>query len=162
MGCVNASRQRGQRVAHLNESDGPGGAERVLADLAIGLQSAGGYNLVVLPADGEGWLARQLEGSGVAIEYFRLNGPFSPACARSLAAVLRRHAIDIAHSHEFSLAVYGSWASWLAGVQHVITMHGSRYFAERLRRRLAMRAAVAASARLIAVSHQLADDLSQV
>ena len=162
MAGVNAPHLRGLRVAHLIESDGPGGAERVLADLALGLQSAGAYNLVLLPADKEGWLARQLEGSGVAIEYFRLNGPFSPACARSLAAALRHHAIDVAHSHEFSLAVYGSWASWLAGVQHVITMHGSRYYAERLRRRVAMRAAVAASGRLIAVSRQLADDLSQV
>ena len=149
------------RVAHLIESDGPGGAERVLADLAIGLQSAGAYNLVLLPANGEGWLARQLEGSGVAIEEFQLTRPFSPACARSVAAMLRRHAIDVAHSHEFSLAVYGSWGSWLAGVQHVITMHGSRYYAGRLRRRLAMRAAVAASGRLIAVSHQLADALSR-
>jgi len=157
---VTASPPGGLRVAHLIESDGPGGAERVLADLALGLQAAGAYNLVLLPSDGEGWLARQLEGSGVAIDLFRLNGPFSPACARSLAAVLRRHAIDIAHSHEFSLAVYGSWASWYAGVQHVITMHGSRYYADRLRRRLAMRAAVETSGRLVAVSHQLADDLS--
>jgi glycosyltransferase involved in cell wall biosynthesis len=162
MAGVDAPYLRGLRVAHLIESDGPGGAERVLADLALGLQAAGAYNLVLLPADGEGWLARQLEGSGVAIEYFRLNGPFSPACARSLAAALRHHAIDIAHSHEFSLAVYGSWASWLAGVQHLITMHGSRYYADRLRRRLAMRAAVAASGRLVAVSRQLADDLSRV
>jgi glycosyltransferase involved in cell wall biosynthesis len=161
MGRVNASRQDGLRVAHLIESDGPGGAERVLADLALGLQSAGAYNLVLLPADGEGWLARQLQGSGVAIDHFRLNGPFSPACARSLAASLRRHAIDIAHSHEFSLAVYGSWASWYAGVQHVITMHGSRYYAARLRRRLAMRAAVSGSGRLVAVSRPLADDLSR-
>ena len=161
MAGMNASRVSGLRVAHLIESDGPGGAERVLADLALGLQAAGAYNLVMLPADREGWLARQLEGSGIAIEYFRLTRPFSPACARSLAAAFRYHSIDIAHSHEFSLAVYGSWASWLAGVQHVITMHGSRYYADRLRRRVAMRAAVAASGRLVAVSTQLADDLSR-
>ena len=161
MGGLSATGPGPLRVAHLIESDGPGGAERVLADLALGLQAAGAYNLVLLPANGEGWLARQLEGSGVAIDHFRLNGPISPACARSLAAVLRRHAIDVAHSHEFSLAVYGSWASWQAGVQHVITMHGSRYYADRLRRRLAMRAAVANSGRVVAVSHQLADDMSR-
>ena len=161
MAGMKASRLRGLRVAHLIESDGPGGAERVLADLALGMQGAGAANLVMLPADREGWLARQLEGSGIAIEYFRLTRPFSPACARSLAAVLRYHSIDIAHSHEFSLAVYGSWASWLAGVQHVITMHGSRYYADRWRRRVAMRAAVAASGRLVAVSHHLADELSR-
>src|SRR2546430_13098879 len=61
----------GLRIAHLIESDGPGGAERVLAHLSTALQAAGAYNVAFLPADGEGWLARQLEGSGVTIEYFR-------------------------------------------------------------------------------------------
>jgi glycosyltransferase involved in cell wall biosynthesis len=151
----------GVGVAQLIESDGPGGAERVVSDLAVGFHSLGARSVVFLPADGEGWLARQLEGSGVTIEYFRITRPFSPACARSLAAAFRRHDIAVAHSHEFSLAVYGSWASWLAGVHHVITMHGSRYYARRLRRRLAMRSAVALSGRTVAVSDGLADDLSR-
>jgi glycosyltransferase involved in cell wall biosynthesis len=150
----------GLRVAQLIESDGPGGAERVVADLAREFQASGAHSLVVLPANGEGWLERQLAGSGVAVEYFRLTSPFSPACARSLAAVFRRHDIAVAHSHEFSMAVYGAWASWLAGVQHVITMHGSRYYADRLRRRIAMRAAVACSRHLVAVSDALAGQMS--
>jgi glycosyltransferase involved in cell wall biosynthesis len=151
----------GLRVAHLIESDGPGGAERVVADLASAFQAGGATSVVFLPADGDGWLARQLEGTGVSIEYFRIERPLSPACARSLAAGFRRHRIDIAHSHEFSMAVYGAWASWLAGVPHVITMHGSRYYARELRRRLAMRAAIALSGRTIAVSSPLADHLSR-
>jgi glycosyltransferase involved in cell wall biosynthesis len=150
----------GLRIAHLIESDGPGGAEQVVANLATQFQAAGAYNVVVLPANGEGWLARQLEGSGVAIEYFRLSSPVSPACAQSLAGVFRRHDIAVAHSHEFSMAVYGAGASWLAGVQHVITMHGNRYYAGRWRRRLAMRAAVAGSGRTVAVSNSLAAHLS--
>jgi hypothetical protein len=141
----------GLRIAHLIECDGPGGAERVVAHLATTLQAAGAYNLAILPANGEGWLARELAGSGVAIEYFQLNRPVSPACARSLADAFRRHDIEVAHSHEFSMAVYGSWASWLAGVQHVITMHGSRYYAGRPQRRVAMRAAVALSSATVAV-----------
>jgi hypothetical protein len=72
-----------------------------------------------------GWLARQVAGSGVAIDQFRIAHPVSPACARSLVAAFRRHRIVIAHSHGFSMAVYGAWASWYAGVPHVITMHGS-------------------------------------
>jgi len=151
----------GLRIAHLIESDGPGGAERVVADLAIHLQAAGARNVVVLPANGEGWLSDQLAGSGVTIEHFHLHSPVSPACARSLAEMLRRHEIAVAHSHEFSLAVYGSWASWLAGVQHLITMHGSRYYAGKLQRRVAMRAAVAASGRTIAVSGSLAAAMSR-
>jgi glycosyltransferase involved in cell wall biosynthesis len=149
----------GLRIAHLIESDGPGGAERVVAHLAGALQAAGAWNVAFLPAGGEGWLARQLEGSGVAIEYLRLERPVSPAYARSVAEALRRHRIAVAHSHEFTMAVYGAWASWRVGIPHVVTMHGSRYYASRLRRRLAMRAAIALSARTVAVSVKLAEDL---
>jgi glycosyltransferase involved in cell wall biosynthesis len=149
------------RIAQLIESDGPGGAERVVADLATNLQAAGTETVVFVPAHGEGWLARQLAGSGVDVEHFHLETPVLPACARSLAAAFRRRRIDIAHSHEFSMAIYGAWASWLAGSQHVITMHGSRYYAQRLQRRIAMRAAVALSRRTVAVSRELASHLSR-
>lgn len=158
---VPVPRASGPRLAHLIESDGPGGAERVVADLASEFQARGATNVVFLPANGDGWLARQLDGSGIIIEHFRIDRPLSPACARSLADGFRRHRIDLAHSHEFSMAVYGAWASWLAGVPHVITMHGSRYYAAHLRRRLAMRAAIALSGRTIAVSHPLADHISK-
>jgi len=151
----------GFRIAQLIESDGPGGAERVVADLAAAFQTAGATSVVFLPEHGDGWLARQLQGTGVTIDHFHIERPFSPACARSLAAAFRRHRIDLAHSHEFSMAVYGAWGSWLAGVQHVITMHGSRYYAAHLRRRVAMRAAIAFSGRTIAVSNPLADHISR-
>ena len=146
----------GLRVAHLIESDGPGGAERVVVHLATALQAAGAQNVVFLPARGEGWLARELEGSGVAVEHFKLERPVSPECARFLEAAFLRHRIDVAHSHEFSMAVYGAWAARRAGVPHVITMHGSRYYAGRLRRRVAMRAAIAMSGQTVAVSAPLA------
>ena len=148
-------------IAHLIESDGPGGAERIVADLVHALADAGTRNVVFLPEAGEGWLGKQLEGSGAAIERYRLDAPISPGCARSLTASLRRHRIAIAHSHEFSMAVYGAWAARRAGIPHVITMHGSRYYAGRLRRRLALRAALGGRTRVAAVSHQLADSLSR-
>lgn len=146
----------GLRIAHLIESDGPGGAERVLAHLASALQSAGASNVAFLPADGEGWLARELRGSGVAIEHFRLERPASPACARGLEAAFRRHRIEVAHSHEFTMAVYGGWACWRTGIPQVVTMHGSLYYAGRLRRRVALRAALALRGRTVAVSESLA------
>ena len=151
----------GQRIAHLIESDGPGGAERIVAQLAAALQAAGATNVVFLPAGGEGWLARQLEGSGVTIETFHLDRPLSPAFARRLAFAFRRHRIEVAHSHEFSMAVYGAWASAHAAIPHVITMHGGRYYAGRLRRRVALRAAIGASGRTVAVSDHLATQMSR-
>lgn len=151
----------GLRIAHLIESDGPGGAETVVAQLAARLQAAGAHNVVFLPANGEGWLERRLSGSGAAIEYFHVDRPVSPACERSLRQAFVRHRISVAHSHEFSMAVYGAWTSWRLGIPHVITMHGGRYYADRLRRRLALGAAVAMSARTAAVSAPLTRQLSQ-
>jgi glycosyltransferase involved in cell wall biosynthesis len=147
------------RVAHLIETDGPGGAERVVALLARTLQASGARNVVFLPEHGEGWLARELHGSGVEIDHFHLDKPFSPLCSRLLAAALRRHQVDVAHSHEFSMAVYGAWASRRARIPHVITMHGSRYYNGRLRRRVALRAAILASDCTVAVSDNLSHAL---
>jgi glycosyltransferase involved in cell wall biosynthesis len=152
---------QGLRIAHLIESDGPGGAERMVADLARELQQAGARNIVVIPANGEGWLARQLAGSGVGIEYFRLDRPISLSCARWLSNVFRRHRIALAHCHEFSMGVYGAWAAWQTGVPHLVTMHGGRYYADRLRRRLALRLSATLGGRMVAVSRELAGQLGR-
>ncbi|HEY6809094.1 MAG TPA: glycosyltransferase, partial [Gemmatimonadales bacterium] len=151
----------GLRIAHLIESDGPGGAERMVASLAAALQAGGAENVVFVPERGEGWLARELRGSGVRTDTFRLDRPFSPAFAARLADTLRHHRIDVAHSHEFTMAVYGAWASRRTGVPHLFTLHGSRYYAGRWRRRLALRAAHALSAATVAVSEALADQVGR-
>ena len=154
-------RLRGLRIAHLIETNGPGGAERMLVHLASELQAAGCYNLAIIPAGGEGWLPQQLAGTGVTVETFQLDRPLSPAFARRLTSLLRYHRITLAHSHEFTMAVYGAWAAWRAGIPLVTTMHGGRYYAHHLRRRLALRAAFTVTGRVVAVSRDLAGHLSR-
>jgi glycosyltransferase involved in cell wall biosynthesis len=149
----------GFRVAQLIETDGPGGAEQIVVMLARSLQETGASPVVFLPPGREGWITRQLAGMGIEVDHFHLERPLSPRCARLLAEAFERHHITVAHSHEFSMAVYGAWAAHRAGIPHIITMHGSRYYAQRLRRRLALRAAVLASAHTIAVSNGLAQAL---
>jgi glycosyltransferase involved in cell wall biosynthesis len=161
MTAVAAARLRGLRIAHLIESDGPGGAERMLASLAAELQAAGAENVVIAPSGGEGWLARELSETGVQMELFRLDRPISPAFARWLTETLRRHRVALAHSHEFTMAVYGAWAARRASVAHLVTMHGSRYYAGRLQRRVAMHLAVSLSGSVVAVSQSLARHLSR-
>jgi glycosyltransferase involved in cell wall biosynthesis len=147
--------------AHLIESDGPGGAERMLASVAAALQAAGSRNVIIVPAAGEGWLARELSGTGVQLETFQLDRPLSPAFAGRLETTFRKHGVTLAHSHEFTMAVYGAWAARRAGVPHLFTMHGGRYYAERLRRRIALRVAAEMSGATVAVSEMLARHLSQ-
>ncbi len=149
------------RIAHLIESDGPGGAERVVVQLARALEAAGAKSVAFLPANGEGWLARELEGSGVTIEHLELDRRLTRGLARSLEGAFRRHRITVAHSHEFFMAVYGAWAARRVGIPHVITMHGGRYYAARLRRRLALRAAMALSGRTVAVSRPLSRQIAR-
>jgi glycosyltransferase involved in cell wall biosynthesis len=152
---------RGARIAQLIESDGPGGAERTAVNLASVLQDEGCYSLLILPARGEGWLGREAAAAGLPTEYFDLDHPISPRGAQWLEQTFRKHRITLAHSHEFTMTVYSAWAAWRAGIGHVATMHGSRYYAERLRRRLALRAAFTLGGQFVAVSNQLATHLSR-
>lgn len=147
---------RGARIAHLIETDGPGGAERVVAEMAGAFAAGGCPGVAFLPRNREGWLSRELAAVGVQVEHYRLDRPFSPRCVREMAAAFRAHRIDIAHSHEFTMAIYNAWAARRARIPHVITMHGSRYYAARLQRRIAMRFAVTSSSGVVAVSHDLA------
>ena len=150
----------GARIAHLIESDGPGGAERMVAQLAGELHQGGCPCLAIVPAAGDGWLEQELAAAGVAVEHVDLRGALFPRLARELTALFHRHRVSLVHSHEFTMAFYGAWAARRARVPHVITMHGGRYYAGRLRRRLALRAAASASGRLVAVSQPLAGHLS--
>ena len=147
------------KIAHLIETDGPGGAERMLATLAGELQQAGYPGVAFVPARQERWLEAELASVGIPIEYISLRRPFSRRFAQDLAAAFSRHNVGLAHSHEFTMAFYGAWAARLARVPHVFTMHGSRYYAERWRRRLALAWAARSSVAITAVSHALGQHL---
>ena len=147
-------RLRALCFAHLIESDGPGGAERMLASMVTELQSAGSENLVIAPAAGEGWIARELIRTGARVELFRA-GLTSVTFVRWLMDTLRRYDIDLVHSHEFTMAAYGAWAARLVRIPHLFTMHGSRYYAGRLQRRIALRLAAFFSSSIVTVSQSL-------
>jgi glycosyltransferase involved in cell wall biosynthesis len=149
------------RIALLIETDGAGGAERMVAQLALELEARGHSPVVFIPPRGEGWLERELKGSRVEVDHYWLDRPFDPGCARELAASFRNRDIDIAHSHEFTMAFYGAWASRLARIPHLVTMHGHNYYYTAMRRRLALRAAFMSSGATVSVSHALAGLISR-
>ncbi len=147
------------RIALMLESDGPGGAEMMLLQLAEELRRRGHFVLPVGPEHGAGWLGERFRESDFAPATFALHRPLDWRCLRELTRLLRDQAIDVVHSHEFTMAVYGTLAARRIGARHVITMHGGQYFAERWRRRAAMRWAVRRSAALVAVSGATASHL---
>ena len=147
------------RIAQLSESDGPGGAERMLADLSIALAEGDADVVAFLPIGGEGWLARELSDRGIPIEHYPPGGPLAADVQHAIAYGLHRHRVSVVHSHDFAMSVAGAWAARRLEIPHVITMHGSRHYNTRMRRRLAMRAAVSLSSATIAASRDLANDL---
>ena len=134
------------------ESDGPGGAETMLMQLAEELRRRGHQVLCVGPDNGCGWLGQELRRRGFATDIFSLRTPIDRECLRGMVEMLQRHEIEVAHAHEFTMAIYGAAATRQLGIPHVITMHGSEKVLAKWQRRLALRVAFASSRAVVAVS----------
>ena len=141
-----------RRIALMLESDGPGGAETMLMQMAEELRRRGHHVVCVGPDNGCGWLGGELRRRGFTTDVFRLRQPIDRDCLGGMVEMLRKHQAEIVHSHEFTMAVYGAAAARQLGVTHVITMHGSEKVMARWQRRLALRVAFAASRAVVAVS----------
>jgi glycosyltransferase involved in cell wall biosynthesis len=78
-------------------------------------------------------------------------------------SLFRQHQISAVHSHEFTMAAYGTAASRLLNLPHVITMHGGLSVTRALRRRIALRWAINNSDHAVMISdatrRQFAADL---
>ncbi len=143
------------------ESDGPGGAETVLLHLAEGLRARGHIVVPVLPGitKGKKWLRGQLKERGFEVELFHLPHALDLRCVPELMGIFRRRGVEVVHSHEFTMAVFGGLAARFAGLPCVITMHGGKGFAGRWRRRAALRWAIRHSRATVGVSGAAAEFL---
>lgn len=146
-------------IALMIECDGPGGAEIMLMQTAEELRRRGHRVVPVLPDRGEGWLGEEFRKRGFGHETFSIRRPLDPGCLRGMIRMLREQRIDIVHSHEFTMAVYGAAAARWIGVPHVITWHGSQTAMDALRRRMALRWAFRQSRSVVAVSQSTHADL---
>ncbi len=134
------------------ETDGPGGAEVMLIQLAEELRRRGHVVTPVGPSVGQGWLSGRLRSLGFDRRTFTLRRALDPLCAIELARMLRELKIDAVHSHEFTMAVYGGAAAHWLGIPHVVTMHGNETVMDVWRRRLALRWSWKRSQAFVAVS----------
>ena len=140
------------RILQMVESDGPGGAETMILQLSLELRRRGHTVELVGPPHGTGWLAAQLERRGMVLHTFSLRRPLDPGCYRGLKDLMQRLEIQVVHSHDFTMAVYGAAAARSLGRRHVITFHGGLGMLARWRRRVAIRWAMRASTATVAVS----------
>ena len=140
------------RIGLWLESDGPGGAELVVFRMAEELRARGHEVLPMGPAKGVGWLGAKFRDAGFATRVFTLKRALDWGCLRDLTHQIRRDRLDLVHSHEFTMAVYGAAATQWVRCPHVITMHGNQTMTAAWRRRVALRWAFRTSAATIAVS----------
>ena len=123
------------------ESEGPGGAEVVVLHLANELRRRGHtvVPVILTRAVEPGWLERQFADRGFESERIGIRGAIDLRCLRAILAMLRRRQVTAVHSHEFGMAVYGTAATLLLRLPHVITMHGNMWMTDAYRRRAALR-----------------------
>ena len=142
-------------VLHLIESAGPGGAETVVLDLCKRTKAAGIVPLMATLRQRESWLPKAL--ADVGIETFSLENryPLDPILLWRLAKLVRDRRVDVIHSHEFTMNVYGTVVASLLGIPNICTAHGKGYPFERARRRVAYRWAVNHATHFVAVSEDL-------
>jgi glycosyltransferase involved in cell wall biosynthesis len=144
------------RVLQLIESWGPGGAEKVVLDLATHLDPEDFSPLVGLMQTG--WLHDQLRAHGIEVVLIDNRHSFDPALLWNLVRLVREYRVDLVHAHEFTMNFYGAAAAFLTGRASLATIHGMGYYPDKWRRRAAYRLVAALpNTRLITVSRFLRD-----
>jgi len=114
-------------VVHILSSFGMGGQERVAFDLAVS-QLRAGHRVTALslapPPDGP--LAAEFRAAGAAVERVARPKPgVDPILILRLARWLRKHGVQLVHTHNRMALIYGAPAGRLAGAVVVHTKHGN-------------------------------------
>jgi glycosyltransferase involved in cell wall biosynthesis len=139
-------------IALMIESVYLGGAEMVVLQLAKALRARGHIVHPVVPGNREGWLIEELRANGFAINRYDLRRPIDIGFPARLATLLEKLDVDVIHSHEFVMSVYGTAAARRLRRPHVITMHGNQTTTDKFQRRVALRWAVRRSQATVVVS----------
>ncbi len=139
-------------ILHLIETTELGGAEKVLVNLAWGLEKRDFYSIVCLREEGS--LQRELMERGVETYILKEGGFFDLRFLMNLLGLVIRKRVSIIHAHEFLMNVYGTVLGVLSARPVVTTLHGKFYYIEKWRRRTALRL-VSRFSQLVCVSEDL-------
>ena len=129
-------RSRRLRVLHLTQGLDMGGQEKLLVEFARHADRDR-FDLTFASLSGKGPLSRDIEDLGWPVEALDAASGLRPFLAFRLAALLRRHGIDVLHTHNNRPLVYGAAAARLGGVRRFIhTRHGQSFGSTRRQQRL--------------------------
>ena len=148
---------RKKTVLHLIETSGPGGAEKMLITLAESM-AKGRYNSAICLLK-DGWLSSQLKQRGLETFIIPSRRSFDFAWLLNMCHLIREKKIDLIHAHEFTMNTYGCMASVITRIPMIATVHGTNYYGEKLRRRMAYRLVSKWSSHMVAVSRGIKEFL---
>jgi glycosyltransferase involved in cell wall biosynthesis len=110
------------KILLFNESAGPGGAERVVFNLAQGFKQQGAD--VGVATLRTGWLTEHLEENGITHHLLRSRSKFDFLLPWKISRLIKKEKYSIIHSHLLDSNFYAAIGSTLAGVPHLATEHG--------------------------------------
>ena len=148
------------RIALMLETDCVGGAEIMLLQFAESLRRRGHHILAVGPRGRDGWLSSEFKRRGFEHRMYELKHPLDFMGFLELRRILAEHRIQIVHSHEYTMAVYGGIAALTLALPYIITMHGDKWSVGAMRRRVAMRWVFRRSEAVVAVSRATHDHMT--
>lgn len=112
------------RICHVIHDLKPGGAERVLLDLAAVSPEAGmSMSLVSLMPLSDPYFRERFASLGVPTESLELRSRWDPSAFAGAARTIGSHRPDIVHSHLKHADLVGGYAARVLGQPHVSTLH---------------------------------------
>ncbi len=139
------------KILHAIETSGPGGAENFLIRTALALRPASESSVLLIKP---GWLQQRLVDLGFPVVVEPLHRSFDPAWLYRVLKLIKEQQIDVIHSHEFAMNSHLAILAKAAGVRHVATVHGKKYYGDSKARRTIYRL-VARLSGLVAVSEDI-------
>jgi glycosyltransferase involved in cell wall biosynthesis len=146
------------RILHVIDTAGPGGAETVFLQTATRLDPARFTPAAVI--GGAGWLAEQLQESGLTPRVVPAKGSFNARYLLMLLRLARQHKSNMIVAHLYGSSVYASLAGTLLSIPVVSVLHGQSDLPD-AERFSSLKAAIIrrASRKVIFVSERLQDQL---
>ena len=120
------------RALHLVEDLKIGGAERLIADIAEGLDSQK-FDVTVWCVARGGEIADELNEKGIKVKILGIISYYNPLNILKLARLLRKAKPDIVHTHGYFASVIGRIAAKIAGILILINHVHSTYWDYRKR-----------------------------
>ena len=139
-------------ILHIIETTGPGGAETVLLNIVSGLSQERYESIVVLK--GSGWLNDSLTASGIVPVVVPSRGALDWRYLRTVSRLVRRHKVDLIHSHLPDSNFYACLAGLMTRTSVIATFHGmvGAWYTKTLKNRAKMAVIRSVAKRVVAVS----------